>query len=108
MKLLLDESVPRRLAASFPERFTVRTVQEMGWAGASNGRLLLLAANQEFDALVTVDQGIEHQQNVNDLPIPVVVVLAARNRLQELQPLVPGVVSVLSGNLQRRIYHVSA
>ena len=36
MKLLLDESVPRRLASS-PEAFTLRTAQEMGWAG--NGRL---------------------------------------------------------------------
>ena len=108
MKLLLDESVPRRLAASFPDNFIVYTVQEMGWAGTENGRLLFLAARQEFDALVTVDQGIEHQQNVKDLSIPVVVMLAARNRLQELQPLVPGVVSILSGDLQRRIYRVSA
>ena len=108
MKLLLDESVPRRLGASFPEPFTVHTVQEMGWAGTENGRLLLLAASQQFDALVTVDQGIEHQQNVKDLPIPVVVMLASRNRLQELQPLVTGVVSVLSGDLQRRVYRVSA
>ena len=37
MKLLLDESVPRRLASSFPEAFTLRTVQEMGRAG--NGHL---------------------------------------------------------------------
>ena len=108
MKLLLDESVPRRLAASFPEPFTVHTVQEMGWAGTENGRLLLLAATEQFDALVTVDQGIEHQQNVKDLPIPVVVMLAPRNRLQELQPLALGVVSILSGDLQRRIYRVPA
>lgn len=108
MKLLLDESVPRRLAASFPETFTVHTVQEMGWAGTENGRLLLLAASEQFDALVTVDQGIEHQQNVRDLPIPVVIMRAARNRLQELQPLVPRVVSILSRELPSGIYRVSA
>lgn len=108
MKLLLDESVPKRLAASFPEPFTVHTVQEMGWAGTENGRLLLLAARERFDAPVTVDQGFEHQQNVKDLRIPVVVMLAASNRLQELQPLVTGVISVLLGDLQRRIYRVSA
>ena len=43
MKLLLDESVPRRLASSFPEAFTLRTVQEMGWAGTGNGLLLSLS-----------------------------------------------------------------
>ena len=107
MKLLLDESVPRRLASSFPESFTVRTVQDMGWAGTANGLLLSLAAAEGFDALVTVDRGIEHQQNVDDLPIPVVVMLAARNRLADLQPLVPGVVDVLSGDPQRRVYRVA-
>ena len=63
MKLLLDESVPRRLAQSFPESFTLRTVQYMGWAGTANGLLLSLAAAEGFDALVTVDRGIEHQQS---------------------------------------------
>ena len=86
----------------------VSTVQDMGWAGTANGRLLLLAADREFDALITVDRGIEHQQNVDDLPIPVIVMIAARNRLQELQPLVPEAVALLSGRLQRRFYRVPA
>ena len=107
MKLLLDESVPRRLGLSFPESFTVRTVQEMGWAGTGNGRLLSLAAGQGFGAFVTVDRGIEHQQNVNELPIAVIIMLAPRNRLAELRPLVPGVVDVLSRAPESRIYRVS-
>ncbi len=108
MKLLLDESVPRRLDSFFPGPFDVRTVQQMGWAGSSNGDLLRLAADHAFDVLVTVDQGIAHEQNPDTLPLPVIIMIAARNRLQELQPLVPGVVSVLSGDLQRRIYRVPA
>jgi len=106
MKLLLDESVPRRLAASFPASFTMRTVQEMGWAGAGNGRLLALAADEGFDAMITVDRGIEHQQNLEALPVPVVVMLAARNRLAELLPLVPPVLHVLSGELRKCVYRV--
>ena len=106
MKLLLDESVPRRLASSFPEAFTLRTVQEMGWAGTGNGLLLSLAAGEGFDAFITVDRGIEHQQNTSGLPLPVIIMLGVRNRLAELQPLVPDVVDVLSGGLQRRIYRV--
>ena len=106
MKLLLDESVPRRLASSFPTSFTVYTVQQMGWAGTGNGLLLSLAAGGEFDAFLTVDRGIEHQQNMRDLPLPIIIMLGVRNRLAELQPLVPGVMEVLSGDLQRRIYRV--
>ena len=106
MKLLLDESVPRRLALSFPELFTMRTVQDMGWAGTANGLSLSLAAAEGFNALVTVDRSIEHQQNVSELPIPVIIMLAPRNRLPELQPLVPGVTSLLSVPLENRIYRV--
>ena len=106
MKLLLDESVPRRLASSFPESFTVRTVQQMGWTGTGNGLLLSLAAGEDFDAVITVDRGIEHQQNMRDLPLPIIIMLGVGNRLAELQPLVPGVMEVLSGDLQRRIHRV--
>ena len=108
MKLLLDESTPRRLAWVFHDTFEVRTVQQMGWADSGNVSLLRLATDQQFDALVTVDQGIEHEQNLDSLPVPVVIMVAVRNRLQELQPIVPAVVAVLSGSLQKRIYRVLA
>ena len=58
------------------------------------------AATEDSDALVTVDRGIEHQQNASTLPPPVIVLLASRNRLAELQPLVPGVASLLSDPLE--------
>jgi len=106
LKLLLDESAPRRLAASFPDAVDVRTVPQMGWAGSTNGELLRLASGGGFDALVTVDRGFEYQQNLSSLPIAVVILVAARNRLQELEPLVPGVVEVLSGQLLPGIYRV--
>ncbi len=86
MKLLLDESVPKRLARSFPTAFTVRTVQEMGWTGIGNGRLLALAAHEGFRAMITVDRGIEHQQNLDALPIPVVIMLATRNHARHAEP----------------------
>ncbi len=108
MKLLLDENVPRTLSSFFPESFTLRTVPQMGWTGISNGQLLRLAASHEFNALITADQGIANQQNLGRLPIPTVVMQAMHNRLQALQPLVPAVVSVLSGTLRKRIYHVSS
>ena len=76
MRLLLDESAPRRLGTAFPAAYKVRTVPQMGWAGTGNGELLRLAADRGFDALVTVDRGIAHEQNLNDLPVAVVIMLA--------------------------------
>ena len=42
MKLLLDECLDSRLRRDLPDH-EVKTVQEMGWDGIKNGRLLALA-----------------------------------------------------------------
>ena len=80
----------------------------MGWAGTGNGALLRVAADSGFDALLTVDRGFAHQQNQDDLPLPVVIILAPSNRPDDLRPLMPEAIGILSGTLQRRVYHVPA
>ena len=72
-----------------------RTVQDLGWAGIKNGALLRLA-NGQFDALLTVDQGIEYQQNLSGLSISVVVMMAPSNDVDDLRPLLPGVEEALA------------
>lgn len=94
MRLLLDECVPKRLKRELLGH-EVQTVQDMGWAGIKNGALLTLADDQ-FDALLTVDQGIEYQQNLSGLKISVVVMLAASNDVDDLRPLLPGVEQALA------------
>ena len=94
MRLLLDECVPKRLKRELPGH-EVKTVQDMGWAGIKNGALLKLADGQ-FGALVTVDQGIEYQQDVSRFTISVVVMLAASNDVDDLRPLLPGVEQALA------------
>ncbi len=106
MKLLLDEQVPQQLAASFPAGFEIQTVQQMGWAGTKNGQLLQLASEHKFVALVTADKNMEYQQNHTDLPVMVIVLIASGNRLQELEPLVPGILNVLNHNSDAGIYRV--
>ena len=87
MRLLLDESVPRKLRFALAKH-DVRTVVEMGWSGRKNGELLSLAA-AEFDVFVTVDKNLPYQQNESALPIAVVVLDALSNELSSLLPLVP-------------------
>jgi len=101
MRLLLDESVPRRFRLSLPNH-EVRTVVDMGWAGVKNGKLLALAAN-EFDAFLTVDKNLPHQQNLITLPIAVIVLDAVSNELPALLPLVPALERELS-SLKPRTY----
>ena len=93
MRILLDESLPRPLARLLPDH-EVRTVAQMGWSGTRNGPLLQLAA-ADFDVLLTADQNVEHQQNLRMLPIAVVVLVAATNRIESLLPLVPALLRAL-------------
>ncbi len=53
----------------------------MGWAGPDNGALLRLAGANGFDAFITADQRIEHQQNPDFLPLPVLILIAHRTRV---------------------------
>lgn len=71
------------------------TVPRSGWSGVKNGKLLALAATR-FDVFLTMDGNLEFQQNLATLPIAVLVVEAASNRLDHLTPLVPGILRELN------------
>ena len=73
----------------------MKTAGEMGWSGVKNGALLKLAA-ADFDAFITVDQNLRHQQNLKTLPIAVVVLIARSNELKALLPLVSQLQRVLA------------
>lgn len=47
------------------------------------------SADGIFDALLTVDQGIQYQQNLAGLRIAVVVMVASSNDIDDLRPLLP-------------------
>lgn len=94
MRLLLDECVPKALRRELPGH-DVRTVREMGWAGTKNGALLRLASGA-FDAFLTVDQGIEFQQDLAGLTLGVVVLIGASNDIDDLRPLVAEALSALA------------
>lgn len=88
MKILLDECVVqdfRRLIAGHD----VFTVGYLGWSGTKSGVLLAKAAESGFDAIVTTDRAIEHQQNLSSLPIAIVVLMPVSNDIDDLAPLVP-------------------
>lgn len=86
-RVLFDENMPRKLRRDLPE-FIVRTVQEEGWAGLSNGNLLRQAVSS-FDVLLTADQRLRYQQNVAQLSIAVVVIETFDTTLANLRTLLP-------------------
>lgn len=102
MRILLDESLPHDLAPLI-EGHAVSTVSAEGWSGIKNGKLLALAA-ASFDAFVSADRDLEFQQNLATLPLAVVVLLAMKNRIQDIEPLIPQLLRLLN-HVQPRTLH---
>ena len=76
------------------EGHDVKTVPQLGWSGIKNGTLLALA-EKEFDAFITVDRNLSFQQNLPKFNIAVLILHATSNRLADLRPLAPKILSIL-------------
>src|SRR5207245_10055548 len=102
MTMLFDQGTPVPLRRALAAH-TVSTTHEMGWAALDNGALLD-AAEAAFDAFITTDRNLRHQQNLTGRRLAILVlptpswpkiqahlaeVIAAVNELQpgELQEL---------------------
>jgi hypothetical protein len=93
--VLLDEQLPRHLARDLTGH-RVRTVQQEGWAGLTNGELLQRAADGGFEVFVTADQNLEFQQNLSRARLGVVVLVAQSTALEDLRPLVPAALAAIA------------
>lgn len=93
--------MPRKLRREISNA-VVRTVQEEGWAGFKNGDLLRRASG-EFDVLLTADQRLRYQQNIDQLAISVVAIETFDTTLAGLRPLLPqinhAIASVMPGKV---------
>jgi predicted nuclease of predicted toxin-antitoxin system len=78
MKLLLDENLPKRLKLDF-QTHTVFTVRDKGWNGVKNGELMKMMIADGFDALITFDKNLQHQQNFDKYTLTVFVLSAEIN-----------------------------
>jgi hypothetical protein len=83
MKVLLDECVPRKLGKILSDH-ECRTVPEAGFAGTKNGEFLTLAEKAGFQLFLTIDCGLEYQQNLNARSIAVILIRTKTGRLAEL------------------------
>ena len=95
MKLLLDENLPKRLKADFPTH-EIYTVLDKGWNGVKNGELLRRMIENHFDALLTFDKNLQHQQNFQKYPIAVFILSAPNNTYTELTKLSANILQYIS------------
>ncbi len=94
MKILLDECLPLDFRHHLPGH-EVHTADWAGLKGLKNGRLLQQAESNGYDVLLTVDQGVPHQQNFSQRRISVLVVRTRTNQMEDLLPAVGAILLAL-------------
>lgn len=105
MKLLLDECLPRKLKNHLLGH-ECHTVPEAGWAGKKNGELLLLAEKSGFQIFLTLDRGMEYEQNLKGRVITIVLIAAKSSQLSDLLPRMPAVLDALRSVQAGQLVHV--
>jgi len=79
---------------------------DMGWLGKHNGELMKLLVENKFDLLITLDKGLEHQQNFAAYPVPIILLSVKNSRYEFLLPLVNQIHELISANLPASITKV--
>jgi predicted nuclease of predicted toxin-antitoxin system len=79
MRILVDECVDPRVKRLFADHQSA-TVHEKQWDAFDDGALLAVAQDQ-FDVLLTIDRGIEFQQNIAKFRLGVVVIHVPKNQI---------------------------
>src|ERR1017187_3585056 len=105
MKILLDECLPRKLKGHFASH-DCQTVPEALLAGKKNGELLAIAERQGFEIFLTMDKGLEYEQNLTGRQIAVIILRAKSNRLVDIVPLVEGCLRQLRSIEPRQIARI--
>ena len=94
MKILLDECQPVDFRHSFPYH-EAHTVEWAGLKGRKNGDLLRAAEAAGYDVLLTVAQGMHHQQRPTGRRISMILIRSRTNQLEDLLPLADAIIQVL-------------
>ncbi|MBU2444445.1 MAG: DUF5615 family PIN-like protein [Bacteroidetes bacterium] len=106
MKILLDECIDWRLKHEFYGQHDVKTVQDMGWLGKSNGELLSAASKEDFSIFITIDKKLKFQQNLRKYGLAIVVLDVYRNTLKNLKLLVPRILEQIHAMQSDEVYEI--
>ena len=94
MKILLDECLPVDFRHSFPEH-EAHSAEFAGLKGKKNGELLREAELSGYEVLLTVDQGILHQQNLAGRKLSIIAIRSRTNQIEDLLPLVGAILKAM-------------
>lgn len=88
MRLLLDENVTMHLVPMLVGH-DVATVQQMGWSGSTNGKLLGAMTEAGITVLITMDRNLQFQLPLAKFGVKLIVLVAKSNGIRSITPQVP-------------------
>ncbi len=66
---------------------------ELGWDRLTNGKLVDAAEEAQFDILLTADKGFQHQQNLTNRRIAIVIL--SRGNWPDVKTNIPNILSAI-------------
>jgi hypothetical protein len=86
----------------------VKTTREVTWDELENGELIEAAFNAGFEVLISIDKKIEHEQNLANLPLPIIVLDSLSNSMEYLVAFVTAVTKLLGTSLTPALYWIAS
>ena len=74
MLILFDHATPRALRRHLAGH-TIHTAEQLGWERLANGLLIARAEESGYELLISVDQGIQYQQNLAARRVAILVLM---------------------------------
>ena len=97
MRVLFDQGTPKPLRHSL-HGHTIETAYERGWSTLENGELIAQAESAGFDALLTTDRQVRHQQNRSQRRLAIVVLTTPQlPRIRAAIPLIQSALDRVTG-----------
>jgi predicted nuclease of predicted toxin-antitoxin system len=104
MRVFLDACIDPRASDIFAGD-DVRTAVEMGWHRLKD-HLLLNLVEEQFDVFVTIDRGFEHQHNLKNRRIGIVIVRVSKNKAVSYRALAAELLSAVREVRPGAVRHV--
>jgi predicted nuclease of predicted toxin-antitoxin system len=98
MRVLLDNCVDTRVKAHLQGHDVVHCI-DLGWEAMTNGNFLASAERLGFQAIVTVDKNMRHQQNFAGRNLSLIVLNSTFVAYRHLLPLLPTMQMRLDGGV---------
>lgn len=93
MRVFVDECVNRHLMRYLTGHAFIH-ILDTHLRSTANG-VLLRAVAPDYDVFLTRDRNIRFQQNLKQFPLAFIILYARSNKIEDLSPLVPDLLSTL-------------